>query len=233
VRGGLLLFCLAAPLAAQSPVSAGRAAAPTAAIRIFAPAGALRIAAWNQDSIQVRGRVDAALGRFFLTGTREAVKLGLEAPDKHPAEGSADLEILIPARARLWVQAPDADVDLTAGGGSVEVLLASGRVRVAGRAGDISVESLDRNIELTGQGGIARLRTASGTIVVRGVLRELHATSVSGALLIGMEGPQESRGPVGPLDPGVRRGDERFAVIPAQAGIPWARGAGGPRRSPG
>jgi hypothetical protein len=44
---------------------------------------------------------------------------------------------------------------------------------------------------------------------------------------------QESRGPVGPVDPGFRRGDARFAVIPAQAGIqvvipaqagiPWGR----------
>jgi DUF4097 and DUF4098 domain-containing protein YvlB len=80
-------------------------------------------------------------------------------------------------------------VDLTAGGGHVTVLLASGRARVAGQAGDITVESLDGNIELTGLGGVARLRTASGTIVARGVLRELSATSVSGALLIGLEGP--------------------------------------------
>jgi hypothetical protein len=191
MRGGLLLACLAAPLAAQSPVNAGMAVAPAAAIRVVAPAGALRITAWERDSVQVRGRVDPAMGRFFLTGTREAVKLGIEAPDKKPPEGSADLEILIPAQARLWVQAPDADVELTPGGGSVAVLSASGRVRVAGRAGDISVESLDGNIELTGQGRDARLRTASGTIVARGVLRELHAASVSGPLLVGMEGPVE------------------------------------------
>ncbi len=183
-----LLLCLGAPLAAQSPVNAGRPAAPAAAIRIWAPAGALRIVAWERDSVQVRGRVDPSLGRFFLTGTREAMKLGIEGPDRKPAEGSADLEIMIPAAARLSIQAPDADLDLTAGGGSVEALVASGRVRVAGKAGDISVESIDGNIELTALGGVARLRTASGTIVARGVVRELYANSVSGPLLIGMEG---------------------------------------------
>ena len=50
------------------------------------------------------------------------------------------------------------------------------------------METLDGNVELALEGPLARVRTASGTIVVRGILQELDAETVSGPLLVGMEG---------------------------------------------
>lgn len=176
------------PLEAQSTLHRGQALDPGSAVRVDLPGGALRITTWERDSVDVRGRLDAALGRFYLGGTRQAVKLGIEPPGTGPAEGSADLELVIPGRSRLWVQAPSGEVDITPGGGSVSVLIGGGRVRLAGKASDISAESIDGNIELTGLAATARLKTASGTVVARGVVNDLAATSVSGPLLIGMEG---------------------------------------------
>lgn len=184
----LLLTVLPPALTAQGEVSAGRPAAADAAIRIYSPTGSLRITAWPHDSVSVRGRVDPGLGRFYIGGTREALKLGVESPEGQPPEGTADLDVRVPDGARLWVKTATADLEITAGGGTVEVTGVSGRVRVGGTAQSVSVETLDGNVELACEAGVARARTASGTIVLRGVMREIDASTVSGPLLVGMEG---------------------------------------------
>jgi hypothetical protein len=177
-----------APLRAQEPISAGRAVSATAAIRIYSLSGSLRITTWAAESVSVRGRVDRSAGKFYIGGTREALKLGVEAPEGKLAQGTADLEIRVPAGSRLWIKSAAADIDVTTDGGTVEVVSVSGRVQLNGKAQDVSVETLDGNCELALTSDVGRARTASGTIVVRGVIQDLEASSVSGPLLVGMEG---------------------------------------------
>ena len=184
-----LAFLVPVPsMQAQDAVNAGRAASHDAAIRIFVVTGSLRVTAWDRDSIAVKGRVDPGAGRFFLGGTRDAMKLGVEAPEGRDPSGTADLDVWLPGSARLWIKSAAADVEVTAGDGTIEVTGVSGRVRVAGTPRETSVETLDGNVELAFRGSVARVRTASGTIVVRGVIQDLDASTVSGPLLIGMEG---------------------------------------------
>lgn len=185
-----LLLLLAGPagLAAQGAVRTGRPANPDAAIRLWIPRGSVRVTTWARDSVHVQGRVDAQAGRFLMGGSPAALKVVIEPPEGRAADGIADLDVVIPAGARLWVTSAAAEVEVTAGGGTVEVTSVSGRVRVAGSAASVAVETLDGNVELACQGPLARVRTASGVLVVRGVLQELDARSVSGPLFIGMEG---------------------------------------------
>ncbi len=189
-RAALLLALALAPLplAGQQAIDVGRPMRAGGALRIIALTGSLRITAWTRDTVQVRGRVDPSAGRFFIEGTPEAIKVGIEAPDGRQPDGTSDLDVQIPSGTRLWVKTAAADLDITADGGTVEVAGVSGRVRVAGRAENAIVETIDGNVELVLNGVHARVRTASGTIVVRGVVRELEASTVSGPLLVGMEG---------------------------------------------
>lgn len=185
----LLPLIFAVPLAAQEPIALGRAVAADATIRISVPAGSIRVTAWTHDSIAVRGRVDAGAGRVLLDGSREAVQLTLEPPARPRGGGLADLEISIPPQARLWVTTTGASVEITVQGGRVTVGSIGGRVRLIGSVDEATVETLDGNVELALVAESARLRTASGTIVARGLIQRLDASSVSGPVLIGMEGP--------------------------------------------
>ena len=193
--GALLLLTLLLPLRslpAQEAINAGMPASSTAAIRIWSLTGSIRLTTWARDSVSVRGRVDRSVGRFFLGGTRDALKLGVKSPTGVSPSGTADLEIRVPAGARLWVKSAAAELDLTLDGGSAEIVTVGSRVRVAGRATEVSVETLDGNVELAFEGAEARVRTASGTVVARGVIQQLDAATVSAALLIGMEGKVHS-----------------------------------------
>jgi hypothetical protein len=186
----LVLGALTLPndVAAQETVNAGQPAHQDAAIRIFSRTGSIRVTAWTKDSVAVRGRVDAGAGRFVIGGSPAALKLGVEPPEEREPDATSDLDIQVPAGARLWIKSSAADVEVVAGGGSVEVSNGSGRVRVAGKATSVNAETLDGNVELALNSPTGLVRTASGTIVVRGVIRDLDASTVSGALLVGMEG---------------------------------------------
>lgn len=185
---GVLLCIAAGPAHAQDAVNAGRAISRDAAIRIFAVTGSIRVNGWDKDSVAVKGRLDPSAGRFFLGGTRDALKLGVEAPEGKEPNGTADLDVWLPNGARVWIKSAAADIETTTGGGSLDITGVSGRVRVAGTPAECSVETLDGNVELAFRGPIARVRTASGTIVVRGIINDLDASTVSGPLLVGMEG---------------------------------------------
>ncbi len=175
-------------LTAQGEVGVGRAVAHDAAIRITSHTGTLRITAWTRDSIAVRGRVDEGVGRFYLGGSAQALKLGVEPRSDGAPDGVADLDVQVPAGARLWIQSSAADIEVTLAGGTAEVVTAGGRVRLGGEAREVSAESIDGNIQLALNAERGRARSASGTIVVRGVIQDLDASTVSGPLLIGMEG---------------------------------------------
>jgi hypothetical protein len=188
LAGFALLLAVPAQVCGQDALHTGRAAAPDAVIRIVAQAGSIRVGTWERDSVLVTGRVDSAAGRLVLVGSGAALKLGIEPPPGRSAAGEADLDIRIPVLARLRIESGRADVDVTAGGGDVEVSGGSGRVRLDGRARSVVVETLDGNVELALESPRGQVRTASGTIVVRGLVRDLEASTVSGPLLVGMEG---------------------------------------------
>jgi len=180
---------LATSVAAQQPLAIGRALQPDGTVRIVVPAGSIRVSAWARDSIAVRGRVDAGLGRPVLEGGGDAVRLALEPPARRPGGGLADLEIWVPREARLWINTGSASIEVTAAGGTVTIQSAGGRVRVLGTVREATIETLDGNVELAVTAEAAQVRTASGTIVARGLVQRLEASSVTGPLLIGMEGP--------------------------------------------
>jgi hypothetical protein len=184
----LVLAVATTPLRAQESIAVSRAAAPDAAIRIHSLTGSIRVITWAADSVAVRGRVDRSAGRFYIGGTREALKLGVESSEGKEPTGTADLEVKVPVGARLWIKSAAADIDVTADGGTVEVITVGGRVQLNGKAREASVETLDGNCELAVVAEMARARTASGTIVVRGIIQNLDASTVSGPLLVGMEG---------------------------------------------
>lgn len=183
------LLTLAWPglLAAQGDVSARRAVAPDVALRIYCVTGTLRVSAWARDSVAVSGYVDPSLGRFFIGGTGAGMKLGVEAPDS-TTTGTAVLDVSVPAGARVWIKSASASIEVSGVTGTVEVFTVGGQVRIDGSPSVVTAESLDGNLELAVTSNDAQVHTASGVVVLRGVIKQATVSSVSGPLLIGMEG---------------------------------------------
>lgn len=174
------LIMAAASADGQTRVNRGMALDPTAAVRIYNLVGSVRIRGWNRDSIAVRG----VLGKgdvLHMGGSRQGMKMFVEGmDDRNPA--AADIELMVPARGKIWVKTATAGIDVRDVTGSLDLYVVSGAIRVAGNPSDVNAEAIDGSITIVGSPGWARAKSASGDVSIDGSISDLAATTVSGKI---------------------------------------------------
>jgi hypothetical protein len=153
---------------------------PDASIRIYNLNGSVRVEGWDRDTISVVATIgDPLKNHFFFGGGVHGAKMGIESPmelDQAPAH----LIVKVPTRARLWIKAATASIDLSGLEGGVDVSSTSGNIRFEGNPDQLNLETMDGNIEVTATGPWIRTKTASGAITLRGSGEDVGATTVSG-----------------------------------------------------
>ena len=141
----LLSLLTAVAGAAQQVVHRGVAAAPDARIRIQNPVGAVRVTAWARDSVAITTTALEPGRRLVVQGDRGALEIDVEGDT---AGYTNDLEVRVPAGARLTVKTVEGRSTSKGLTDSVTALTVSGKLRVGGAAQAITAESLDGNIEI-------------------------------------------------------------------------------------
>lgn len=201
MRGLAILAALAAlapPLAAQESVHAGRAtAAGSVSLRIHNLEGATRLSFWDRDSIDVRGTVETGGRRsgFYLAGddAGRGFKLGVETTAEGRPVGAARLEVRVPRGSRVWVKSNGASIESDGAAGGLDLYSVSGRIRVTGRADQLSVESMDGDVEIAAAAGWLKVKTADGRVLLTGSADDAAVSSVSGAIVVEGGGWQRAR----------------------------------------
>jgi hypothetical protein len=179
----------AAAAFAQTPIAAGRATNPAgASLRILNLEGSVRVTGWDRDSIAVTGSVDAAPGArvFYLAGSDGATgfKLGIEAGADGRPLATARLEVRVPRGTRVWVKTNGASIEADGVRGGLDLYSVSGPVRVAGRADQLSVESMDGDVEIQALAGWLRVKTAGARVLLTGSADDADVSTVSGAIVV-------------------------------------------------
>ena len=179
----VLLAALAAvaPAGAQQ-VSRGFPLDPDAAIRIFNLAGSITVRGWDRDSVAVTGEVPGAAGTFYAGGRGGGAKLGVEPRGTTPPR--AELQVMVPRNARVWIKTDEATVDVAGVAGQVDAYSVGGRVQVAGPVRTLSVETMDGVVAVEGEMTWVRLRSAGGAVRFLGSADDLVASSVSGTVAV-------------------------------------------------
>lgn len=186
-------LALAAPglVGAQQRIDHRRRVAPDASIRMtfIVSAGSVRVVGWDRDSIAVTGTLGA--GEEFGGGVVQngsGAKFFVQEPGEGKVTRKATaplvLEVRVPARARLWLKAGGADIDVSGLTGGLDVNIVSGRIRVAGALRELNAEAMDGDIDVTGSAGWLRAKTAGGAITLRGRSDDAGLSSVSGTLRV-------------------------------------------------
>ncbi len=187
------LTAQAAAPAPMEPVPAhlrGRHASPTVSMRVYVPAGRLIIRTWDRDSIAVSGTHDAA-SEMFGGGDLSHVKFGVEPLRTGDTRlASADLQVMVPRRARLWVKATIATIDITGAAGELEVYAVGGSITVRQSSGVISLESIDAPVQVDNVRGDLRVRGGKAPIVVRDATGTASITTVSGSVTLTGSAPE-------------------------------------------
>lgn len=181
----LALACLisaaAAPVHGQTRTIDRRIAlAPDASIRIVSLAGKIRVTGSAMDSLIVQGEIRGA-GALYMGGAGASAKLGVEATTT-TGLADADLRILVPRGARVWIKTDRATVDVDRLTATVDVYTVSGPVTIRHAPANTFAESIDAPIAVSGRMEWARVKSADGAITIRGEAADLIATAVSGAI---------------------------------------------------
>jgi DUF4097 and DUF4098 domain-containing protein YvlB len=205
--GALLACLLHATGAAQQMVRRGASATPDARIRIQNPVGAIRVTGWPRDSLAITAPALEPGRRLVLQGTARQIDVTVEGDT---AGFTTDLEVRVPAGARLSVKTVGGEIDIEGLVDSITAVTVSGRLRIGGTAQVVTAESLDGNIEVAADASTATVHSGGGVIVLRGAIGSFEVTSVTGQILAGLTGPV-SRGRLeslsgdvsfkGPLEP--------------------------------
>lgn len=178
----LALLLGAAPAAAQTPIRDGFAVAPDVSLRVWLPTGRVRLSTWDKDSVHVTGV--AGKGALWFGGGRGShAKLGVELRDRMSGKlAYGELDIIVPARAHLWIKMTSGDVSVQGTRGELEVVTVAGRVDVRDARGVVAVDAIDAPVTLTNVDGATRVNAGSGLVTLRAVRGTLTVTTVGGGV---------------------------------------------------
>lgn len=149
-------------------------------IRIYNNVGSVRVVGWNRDSVAIRGSLGQG-NQLHFGGNTGGVKMFVEGRDeRNPAP--AAIEVMVPARAKVWVKTASADIEVSGVTGSLDLYVVGGRITVRGNPADINAEAIDGTITVTGSPGWLRAKSASGDVTLAGSSPDVALSTVSGRI---------------------------------------------------
>jgi DUF4097 and DUF4098 domain-containing protein YvlB len=175
---------LAAPMAGGGErVDARRAAATDAIVEIDGAGGSLRIVGWDKAEVWVTGTLGDGAEGLELSGSSRRISVDVETMG-HPDSVKSDLEVHVPAGARVEVSAMSADITVTSVTGTVTADTVAGDVSVTGSAKEISLESVNGSVTAACACARAHVESVNGAVTVTGGHGEIEASTVNGALTV-------------------------------------------------
>ena len=172
---------------AQQKVDIRRPAIATVSVRLNGALGSVRVTGWQQDTVAITGALAAGSrlegGPLNAQGPVSGMKFYIDATDEAAARNNR-LELFVPRNARVWIKAGSADIDVGSVGGSLDLNIIGGYVRVNGKPRELIVESMDGDVTFTGSADFAKLKTATGNITVGASGEDLNVSTISGTITV-------------------------------------------------
>lgn len=177
---------LAAPLWAAGGgerVDARRPAAPDAVVEVDGAGGRLRVVGWDKDEVWVTGSLGVGAEGLELAGSRGSVRVEVDTMG-NPDSVKSDLEIRVPAGARVEVSAMSADISFTGVSGTVNADTVAGDISVTGTAREVTLETVNGSVTAACSCTRAHVESVNGAVTVTGGRGEVEASTVNGALTV-------------------------------------------------
>lgn len=190
-----LLAAGATGLEAQQTVNQTRATSATGTVEVHTTGGRVRVVGWTRNQVQVTGTLSSSGQRLEVEEDAgsvvvRVVNLGqsyrqrdgkVRVSGQHGG-GEADLEVRVPARKDVEINAVSANVEVTGIDGTTEAQTVSGGVRVSGGRGrEISAASRSGGVDITADAERVEAVSVSGGVRIAGTVRDrIEANSVSG-----------------------------------------------------
>jgi Putative adhesin len=176
----IYLLLATATADAQTKVNRGLPLDATGAVRVYNLVGSVRITGWKNDSVAVRGTLPKG-GVLHMVGGRGGIKMFVEGADERNP-GSANIEVMVPIRAKVWVKTATASIDVSGVSGSLDLYVVGGDITVKGNPADVNAEAIDGSITISGSPAWVRAKSASGSVSINGSSSDMTCSTVSGKI---------------------------------------------------
>lgn len=170
---GLLIAVPASEAHAQRAIDETRSLSRDGAVEVENLAGSVTVRGWDRDEVRVTGTLGRNVEAVDVDGGGSRVSIRVRHPRRSGSwrSGGTELEIRMPAGARLRVETVSANVD------------------VEGVDGRLDLESVSGEVDIRGAGGAVRAESVSGTVQFEGTSRDLILEAVSGdVIVVGVDG---------------------------------------------
>ena len=176
----LVMLLMSSSAYAQTKVNRGLQLDATGAVRVYNLVGSVRVTGWNKDSVVVRGMLGKG-NTLHMGGGRGGMKMFIEGMDeRNPAR--ADIEVMVPTRAKVWVKTATASIDVRGVTGSLDLYVVGGDIKVNGNPADVNAEAIDGSITIVGSPAWVRAKSASGNVSLNGSSSDVTVSTVSGKI---------------------------------------------------
>jgi len=188
IHATTLAIALLAPAAwAAQDIDQSLQTGPRPAVEVSNVAGSVTITAWDQQVVQVTGRIDNDQDRLEMEGDAGRVVIKVRRDSgKYKGDDGARLEIRVPSGASLDVSTVSADVSVAGVKGAQRLESVSGSLDASVFDEQLDLRSISGDATITGTGGKGRVfaESTSGDVRARGLAGEIEANTVSGELVL-------------------------------------------------
>lgn len=181
----LLILALLPPAAtAQSrPVRETRPLAADGHLHVENPAGSIQITGWDRNEVAITGALGANVEKLDIGGDARDLSVVVRYPAR--LRGSLDdsqLQLRVPASARLSVDAVSAGVQIRGVAGALQVQSVSGDLNLDVASGEVDASTVSGDLVLRAPAQLSKLNSVSGDLKAAGLRGQLNADTVSGEL---------------------------------------------------
>jgi hypothetical protein len=184
---------LAAPSFAATPINQTRPLAADGRVSISNVSGRIEVRTWDKPEVRITGSLGKGVEKLLIEGDSRSLTIEVKYPEGRGGWGWGDshrveptvLEVMLPRRAEVEVEAVSANVDVDGvRGRRLEVDNVSGDVDVTGSApGEAAFENVSGDLDLWLDTDELSIESVSGDVNAHGAITgEVTMESVSGQL---------------------------------------------------
>lgn len=186
------LLVISAAASAATPINQTRPLDAQGRIDIENIKGRIQVRAWDRNEVKITGTLGDGVEKLVVEGDAEHLEVRVQYPNGWGGNksGPTDLQLMVPVRADLDINAVSADVDVSGVAPSkLSIDNVSGNVVLAAAPREVDVESVSGDLRLTVNSGEVQAQTVSGQIVLRGRMNgEIKTETVSGDIDVAVNG---------------------------------------------
>lgn len=169
----------------QTAINETRPLAADGKLSVNNMAGTITVKGWDRNEVAISGWLGEDVEKLDISGDARSLSVVVRYPNRmHGHIDESQLELRVPARAQLQLDAVSADIQVASVSGPIGAKSVSGDVELDVGSGEINAGTVSGDLTVKAPAFRTTLNSVSGDLSASGVRGVLKAETVSGQLSV-------------------------------------------------